>query len=1041
MDAATRKLALFVLTQPSQSDRTTAATKVAALVAAQQFGEEGEDAAVRDKTKAVLIQWLDLNADLLELIVDSVEEALADIGKSDSFDAARKAMVSHPEQSLTDGTAKKIKKLVSKGLSDALKKRLDAVLHDLTASLDTLRAGMEVKTARRSSDGPKTAAVFGAGIAGLTAAHELAERGFEVTVYEMAADERYGEPPLSGEPPVKLGGMAASHRASAPDPLPSVDEPDQNGSTSVIRPFRAAWESLPTEADYPVDLPGEHGFRFFPAYYLHIWDMLQRIPVTDKIGDSWELTHRTVFDNIQRVVTQATTTPVGRPSVVFPREAPRSVAEFLGGLGQLRELGFTPSDVSTFTGRLARYLATSPTRRAREFEDISAYEFFVGVDPVSGRAMYDYSRAFDDQLRNMPKVLAAFDGFWGDARTNLSTYLQLQLRMDRRDNKADGVLRGPTSDSWFDHWYRHLKNRLGVGFVRWKLESFQLVAGTGGAPDELTARGIALPSGSADSVTADYYVVALDAPYAEKVVETLATTSGVGGTVRGLQGWTTEKPREVPPIPESAKGSLPKSPVYDVGLPSEQRVPLADGNPGAYNMQELGVQPWDRYQTLSGLQFYFDTEFQLVHGHVYYTDTPWGLSSINQTGMWEAEHRPLIPGGKYVSVLSVDIGDWNTPSPAVEHPDPECREGRAAKDCSPDEIAAEVWRQIITSLGNDIPRAAQTFPTPMWYMLDRSFVVGDDVRNQKRILENRAPYLVPIVSDWQNRPGGDPWNPHHSSLSYRRSEARKTKDAGEHVWAAEHGGYEVHCDRLVFAGTWTRTFTRMTSMEAACESGRHAVNAILDHLIRSQTGDERGDDVGLRWMWPFGFLDQSGSGPIRQPTPVGDYCYIFDIENREPAEFRPTRRLDREFAVMGQPHPWELGGVDAFMRTAAAGGGGAMLDPAMPLDPNSAGFMNWIVGHLTSYRRFLESLDRQTAGSAYGGGSLGQMFRTGAGTGGEPADPDDGFDQDVADWDRGMGRYRVPVIVDTDQRTNPMDYWVARRGLENFAAGFDPFRR
>nr|WOY07723.1 FAD-dependent oxidoreductase [Halobacterium salinarum] len=71
-------------------------------------------------------------------------------------------------------------------------------------------------------------AVLGGGIAGLTAAQELAERGLDVTVYE--ANDR-------------LGGKARS--------IP-VD-----GSDGLL---------------------GEHGFRFFPAYYTNVVKTMARIP-------------------------------------------------------------------------------------------------------------------------------------------------------------------------------------------------------------------------------------------------------------------------------------------------------------------------------------------------------------------------------------------------------------------------------------------------------------------------------------------------------------------------------------------------------------------------------------------------------------------------------------------------------------------------------------------------------------------------------------------------------------------------------------------
>src|ERR687889_2373744 len=78
-----------------------------------------------------------------------------------------------------------------------------------------------------------TVAVLGGGVAGLTAAHELAERGFAVTVYE-ARD--------------RLGGKARSM------PVPG------------------------SGTDGRADLPAEHGFRFFPGFYRHLPDTMARIP-------------------------------------------------------------------------------------------------------------------------------------------------------------------------------------------------------------------------------------------------------------------------------------------------------------------------------------------------------------------------------------------------------------------------------------------------------------------------------------------------------------------------------------------------------------------------------------------------------------------------------------------------------------------------------------------------------------------------------------------------------------------------------------------
>ena len=285
---------------------------------------------------------------------------------------------------------------------------------------------------------------------------------------------------------------------------------------------------------------------------------------------------------------------------------------------------------------------------------------------------------------------------------------------------------------------------------------------------------------------------------------------------------------------------------------------------------------------------------------MYYSGTEWGLSSINQSGLWE---RPLtLARDGHVSVLSVDIGDFNTPS---RHLVDESGRGKAARDCTADELAEEVWRQIVHAMTSDVHNVPEAvMPWPAWYAVDRNLQMTTGPNNG-RPARNEAPYLVPIVGDWPNRPGADPWNPHGSSWITRPSEGQWLKNLEQHsVWQARHGGYQVHHNSVVFAGTWNRTFTRMTSMEAACESARHAVNVILDHYIWVASGGvDRREHTTLNWRFPYGFLDQGFSSPIRMPSPAGDYCYVFDIENREPLETRNLRNLDSEYCLACLPHP------------------------------------------------------------------------------------------------------------------------------------------
>src|SRR5215208_6313592 len=236
-------------------------------------------------------------------------------------------------------------------------------------------------------------AVLGGGVAGLTAAHELSERGFEVTVYE-ARD--------------RLGGKARS--------LP-VPESGTDGRA---------------------DLPAEHGFRFFPGFYKHVPDTMRRIGVDGRLVAAERV-----------MLAQAD----GRNELITAAHLPESLEDFALVARFLFEaattLGVPPQDTAFFLERLLTLLTSCDERRLGQWE-LQSWWAYVDADHRSKA----FQKFLADGLT---RTLVAARAREMSARTGGATLLQLIFDLTRAGGRADRVLDGPTSDVWIDPWAAHLE--------------------------------------------------------------------------------------------------------------------------------------------------------------------------------------------------------------------------------------------------------------------------------------------------------------------------------------------------------------------------------------------------------------------------------------------------------------------------------------------------------------------------------------------------------------------------------------------------------
>lgn len=507
-------------------------------------------------------------------------------------------------------------------------------------------------------------AVIGGGVAGLTAAHELIERGYDVTVYERR--DTFGGKARS----MGIGEVASEERRQ---------------------------------------LPGEHGFRFFPSFYRHLHHTMKRIPY----GDNPEGVFNNLVATSQLLVARA-----GAEEVHLPASLPESLSEWATMLRALFSgmVGVPRDEMLFFIDRLLQILCACDERRMEEFENISWWDFIE----AEGK-----SQEYQDLLgRGLTQSLVAMQPRKGSTRTVGVIYLQLLLGVAAPWLDADCLLDGPTNDVWIDPWMQYL-TQLGVHFApETTIEAFECDG------EMITGARAVGPNGSFE-VSADYYIAALPI---EAMVSLVTPT-------------------------------------------------MIHGAPSLANLHLLETA-W-----MNGIQYFLDRDVPLAHGHGIYINSEWALTTVSQGQFWEEFDLSKFGDGRVDGIISVCISNWEAPGILY---------GKPASQCSPQQIADEVWAQLEAHINDGVRPILHSANILAWH-LDPAISYPDPSSPESAV--NAEPLLVNTIGSWAHRP-----------------------DA------------VTELDNFFVASDYVRTNTDLATMEGANESARRAVNGILE---RSNSRERR----------------------------------------------------------------------------------------------------------------------------------------------------------------------------------------------------------
>lgn len=308
---------------------------------------------------------------------------------------------------------------------------------------------------------------------GLACAHELARAGVAVTIFEASTT---------------LGGKARSQY------LPGTGTEGRR------------------------DLPGEHGFRFYPAFYRHTIATMREIH--DPVSPSG-----TVAGNLV-AAPEAAVAMDGLGVVATPRK-PRSARDVWRAIAGIYRVGGSASDLGRYIGAHLKYLTACEDRRDGEIE-AQSWAQFIGADRPDA-----YGAAFREVLLACTRTMVAMDAERGSSRT-VGRASSLLLADSFRDHDVDRTMMGPTTECWIEPWQQQL-GRWGVE-IRFGQRIHRLDL-SGGRIARVWAQA---PSGVEEPIEADAFVLAVPLEVAHRLITPrLAEADPALGKVAGLDLSTT----------------------------------------------------------------------------------------------------------------------------------------------------------------------------------------------------------------------------------------------------------------------------------------------------------------------------------------------------------------------------------------------------------------------------------------------------------------------------------------------------------------------